>query len=105
MSETFLDEVLEGRALWTDVDDWVDRWHEGRGDGELHEFLGMSWEEYRLWAEQPASLRFIISAHEHGEAIETLLHAPEQAIAARGLSETNARSVRQWLKKTGRLKS
>lgn len=105
MSETFLDEVLEGSVPWTEIDDWVDRWHESDEDRELHEFLGMSWDEFRLWAEQPAALRFIISAREHGEPVEDLLKAPGHAVAARGLSEQDARIVRRWLKKTGRLSS
>jgi hypothetical protein len=105
MSESFMGEVLEGTALWTEIDDWIDRWHEGGGEGKLHEFLGMSWDEYRLWAEQPTALRFIIAAHEHGEPVESLLQAPGYAIAARGLSKEDASNVRQWLMKTGRLQS
>jgi hypothetical protein len=32
------------------LDDLVDRWHEGDGEGvELHEYLGMSWDEYCKW--------------------------------------------------------
>lgn len=105
MSETFLEAVLEGSALWTDIDDWVDRWHETDDPGELQDFLGMSWDEYRLWAEQPAALRFIISAREHNEPVEELLNAPGHAVAARGLSDEDARVVRRWLKQTGRLSS
>jgi hypothetical protein len=103
MSETFLQEVLEGTALWTDIDDWVDRWHAGENEGELYEFLGMSWDEYRLWAEQPAALRFIIAARERDEPVEALLQAPGQVVAARGLSKEDAQTVCQWLMQTGRL--
>jgi len=35
-----------------DLDDLIERWHEGDGEGmELHEYLGMSREEYRRWVE------------------------------------------------------
>lgn len=35
-----------------EIDGAIDRWHEGEGEGlGLHEFLGMTWGEYRLWAE------------------------------------------------------
>jgi hypothetical protein len=64
---TFIDDLLSGRALVSDIDDYIDRWHdspEGSPEAamQLHEFLGMSWDEYRLWAEQPASLRFALAA-------------------------------------------
>lgn len=35
-----------------DIHDAIGRWHEGDGYGvELHEYLGMSWDEYARWAE------------------------------------------------------
>jgi hypothetical protein len=34
------------------IDDLIDRWHEGGTGMELHEFLGMSQDEYRAWVEQ-----------------------------------------------------
>lgn len=106
MSETFMDEVLHGIALWTDIDDWVDRWHDGAGTAELHEFLGMSWDEYRLWAEQPSALRLLIAARERGEPVGRMLEeADEFSFAARGLSAKDAETVHLWLQKTGRLPS
>ena len=33
-----------------EIDDLIDRWHESSTIGiSLHEFLGMSWEEYKQW--------------------------------------------------------
>ena len=106
MSSGFVDEVLAGDALWTEVDDWVDRWHEADGPGELHEFLGMTWPEYQLWVEQPSALRVILGARERAEPIETFLEeADEYAFAARGLTTEQRDLVRQWLRRTGRLRS
>ncbi len=32
------------------LDDLIDEWHESPEDGtSLHEFLGMTWEEYAIW--------------------------------------------------------
>jgi hypothetical protein len=46
---TFLERHRAGEEL--DVDDFVEAWHEGAGEGlELHEFLGMTWDEYGHWA-------------------------------------------------------
>jgi hypothetical protein len=103
MSETYVDAVLDGATLWTDIDDWVDRWHEGPSTLELHDFLGMDWEEYRLWAEQPAALRFILAAREFEQPVADVLSFSTEAIAARGLSDEDARTVKQWLQRTGRL--
>ena len=61
----FLDEVLAGRARPEDVDDWVEAWHESpAGSGELHDFLGLTWEEYGLWARDPEAIHAILSARQ-----------------------------------------
>lgn len=31
------------------VENRIDEWHAGTYDGPLHEFLGWSWEEYKLY--------------------------------------------------------
>jgi hypothetical protein len=105
MSETFIDEVLDGTAFWTDVDDWVQNWHAGRGgDQELHEYLGLSWPEYQLWVERPDALRLIIAAREHEQPLDAFVaEFDEMAVAARGLSSSDVHAVERWLKKTGRL--
>lgn len=104
MSKRYVDRVLDGSALWTDVDDYVAAWHEGDSDESLPEFLGLTQDEYALWLEQPQALRLILAAKEHEEPVEELLaEANEYALAARGLSRGDIRSVRAWLQKTGRL--
>jgi hypothetical protein len=64
---TFIDDVLAGRAQVEDIHDYIDRWHEAPADSpaaamELHEFLGMSWDEYRQWGEQPEALLSTVAA-------------------------------------------
>jgi hypothetical protein len=105
MSETYLEQVLEGRALWTDIDEFVEAWHEGGGFGqELHEYLGLPWAEYALWVERPNTLRAIIASHELDEPLDELLDRSDAyAVAARGLAPEDARAVREWLQRTGRL--
>lgn len=37
-----------------DIHDAIDQWHDDEGlsnDLELHEFLGLTWVEYKAWAE------------------------------------------------------
>lgn len=104
MSETYLQRVLDGDALWTDIDMYVGTWHKSKPPQELHDYLGFSWEEYALWVEQPQALRVIIAAHERDEKVRDLVsRTDEAAIAARGLSDDDARVIREWLDDTGRL--
>lgn len=60
--ETFIELALNGDVLPEEIDDYVDAWHEGSGEKELHEFLGMTWEEYSLWLTNPDFLEIIIAA-------------------------------------------
>lgn len=40
-----------------ELDKLVNDWHNGAGEGlSLHEYLGVSWEDYAAWVEQRASL-------------------------------------------------
>jgi hypothetical protein len=50
---TFVNDLRTGRALPDDIHHHIAVWHDGLDDGvPLHEFLGMSWDEYRAWAER-----------------------------------------------------
>jgi hypothetical protein len=97
--------VLDGDALASDIDDWVDRWHDSPVDlGDLPSFLGMTWGEYRLWTEQPSSLRFILAAHRTNTDVESVkIVGSLAAAAARANNEAEAAQVVAWLRKTGRI--
>lgn len=44
----------EADELLDSMDDWVHVWHTGPNVGiPLHEFLGLSWEEYKEWVQRP----------------------------------------------------
>jgi len=63
---TFCDRYNRGEVTAAQIDDAIDRWHDG-GDpwGEqvpLHDYLGFSWPEYQAWAHDPASLPRLIAA-------------------------------------------
>ena len=58
----FIDMCLSGDALPDEIDDFVDRWHEGDSDLSIHEFLGMTREEYLSWVKDPNALPRILDA-------------------------------------------
>ena len=59
---TFIDLVRMGKADPDDIDNYVDAWHDSGPDEtrKLHEFLGMTWDEYARWVEDPTCLRQIL---------------------------------------------
>jgi hypothetical protein len=62
---TFVELCLAGEVDDREIDDFVDRWHEGNDARGLGEFLGMTEEEYEIWVERPESLRSILFARRH----------------------------------------
>ena len=61
MNVTFVESYLKGIAKVTEIDDYVDYWHEYPNKEKLHDFLGLTWEEYGDWATSPSSLSTILS--------------------------------------------
>ena len=47
-----------------DIDDFVKEWHESKSELSIHEFLGMTEDEYKLWVEQPEILEAILTARQ-----------------------------------------
>ncbi|MCJ0980958.1 hypothetical protein MTX35_24975 [Rhodococcus sp. ARC_M12] len=88
----YVEDLLSGDALLTDLDDYVERWHEAPEDDdaaelELHEYLGLTWEEYQTITERPHALRFVVAARKHKTPLsEDLLNMDSEGelIAARG---------------------
>ncbi|MFG1674130.1 hypothetical protein [Micromonospora sp. NPDC049282] len=105
---TFMDDVLRGHATLDEIDEYIERWHDAT-DGsqaasmELHEFLGMTWEEYRLWGERPESLRFTVAARRAKRPVADILRTNLLGAAARSSDTTDAELVLDWLKAKGRI--
>lgn len=107
----FVNDVLAGRALQEDLNDYVERWHTAPEDStaatlKLHAFLGMTWEEYRLITENPYALRFVIASHKNEMPVEEVVReASSLAVAARSESQSEAQKVFDWLVQTNRINS
>ena len=52
---SFVEALRNGDADYEDIDDYINAWHEGDSTLPLHEFLGMTWSEYCIWAKEDAA--------------------------------------------------
>jgi hypothetical protein len=102
---SFIEKCLSGDAFIDEIDSYEEAWHSGQEgqDMELHEFLGMSWNEYSLWATKPSILPSIIRCRKKGIKLEDELNQERYALAARAESLKEAEKMTQWLKRVGKL--
>ena len=104
--EKFADLCLKGEALADQIDDFVDCWHESDVDIPLHEFLGLTRDEYALWVERPDSLKFILFARKHDRLLGGF-HSVAEAyrLAAQSVSPDpeDVEGLIDWLRRTGRI--
>jgi hypothetical protein len=104
----FIDLVLAGEVVdpETAIEGWIQRWHESDSDGTLHDWLGMTWDEYALFVEKPEFLRAIFAARQHGVSLMSTVELASDAqakLAARGVPSEDVPKLRTWLEETGRL--
>ena len=107
---TFVDDVLAGHTHPNDIHDYIERWHDAPESSpeaslELHEFFsGLSWDEYRLWGEQPTSLRFTLAARRAGRPVAEVIQQDQLiGAAARAAEPSDAQRVLDWLKSRNRI--
>ena len=86
----------------TRIDDEIDAWHEADTTIPLHEWLGLTPDEYQLYVEKPASIRIILAARQQNRSLKELL-AANDASSLTGASVAEMTELRRWLKATGRL--
>lgn len=102
MSEplVFIDLAVRGDVLPDEIDDFVEVWHHSDSNLELHESLGLSWEEYSLWVADPEHINLIITARRKHqsimEAVNDNLRYWER-IAARADDAGKLAALRRWI--------
>ncbi|OEC44056.1 hypothetical protein [Aeromonas sp. DNP9] len=100
----FVDLCLNGDVLEDEIDHFVDDWHDNENiTVELHEYLGMSWDEYSVWATKPSILPFILSARKHGTTFDIELNQKRLSLAARAETIEEAKLIEIWLKRIGKI--
>jgi hypothetical protein len=99
----FFDLYAAGKALPDEIDDFVERWHKSRDKRtlglELHEYLGLSWDEYALWIQDPDSLPQILIARRERRPLAKVIedYLDEPLLAARAADTTTLAALRAWL--------
>lgn len=94
----FIQNCLTGDALLDEIDDYIDEWHDGDSELPLHDYLGMSWDEYAAWIESPENLTYIITARKRGITYTEAL-SQAAAMAARSSAISKTPEIENWLDK------
>lgn len=101
MKSNFIQSCLEGDAFLSEIDDFIDSWHEGDSNLSLHEFLGMTRDEYEIWLKNPDMLPFIIRARKDGKRYVDTFKEEYYQLAARAENAGKARELKKWLEEQG----
>lgn len=101
----FIEKCLNGDALLDEVDDAVEKWHEGieGADQELSEYLGMKDEEYNVWITSPSVLPYIFAARRNNRSLTQELEKDRLQMAARAGNADDAEKMERWLKQIGKI--
>lgn len=74
--ETFIDKCLNGtvslKTIEDHIDDYVEFWHERDTKVSLHEYLGMTEQEYNWWVQDNKALPLIINARKIDNIIDEI---------------------------------
>lgn len=96
----FITDCINGDALMSEVDDYIEKWHKGDTGVDLHDYLGMTKKEYALFVEDENYLGLIVSAHKDNINIESIIR-DEIAMAARSDDAAKSRRLQKWLESEG----
>lgn len=83
--KTFVELLREGAVKPDAIDDFVEEWHERyAGDKSLHEFLGMTWDEYKRITDNPSLISTLFPAMELVTASDEKMRRIAKRIAEDG---------------------
>lgn len=100
----FISLCVRGEVLPEEIDDFIEAWHNSDSDLELHEYLGMSWDEYSAWVADASVLPLIITSHRTQKPlVELMENTFIFAAAARSLNPEKAEQIIRWLREQGKL--
>ena len=99
----FLDLLISGKVSPDQIDDFVDRWHEAPGGRELHDYLGMTSEEYSLWLRVPDALQYVVAARRKMKPLAETVAGACKELRRTGPGGHDAKTARlkEWLSAKG----
>ncbi len=62
-TDKFIDRCLRGEVVPEQIDQFVNEWYSRHCPIDLFDYLGMEWEEYLVWVNDPDLLPLILIAH------------------------------------------
>jgi hypothetical protein len=96
--KNFVGEYIAGRASIHDFEESVERWHLGKSNLPLHQFLGFTRQEYGWIVEKPELLSVILFARKSGTPVkEVLTFSIDQINLARSKPASGAPRLLKWL--------
>ena len=106
---TFMDLYGGGYVMADEIDDFIDRWHEaapvvaGR-PVPMHEFLGMTRDEYEAWVHDASVLPHVVRARLGHTSLDEIMHEhiDDMLLAARANNQTAIEALGKWLERRRR---
>lgn len=65
--KNFIEQLADNETSVEELDDFIDLWHNEPHGVSLHEFLGLTFDEYGVVIFEPTAFKFILSAREANE--------------------------------------
>lgn len=96
----FVVKCINGDALLSEIDDYIDLWHNNDTGMPLHAFLGMTQKEYALYVEDEQYLASIVTARKQKVDIKLVIES-QVAMVARSDNQVKSDRLQRWLKKEG----
>lgn len=105
---SFFERYMHDQASADEIDDFVGEWHEKfAGQTEyppLHEYLGLTHDEYEVLMYDPFALPLIRHARQGADLVQLMMQRYAQLCAANRREDgTIIFSLRNWLQRLGRL--
>ncbi|RFP16625.1 hypothetical protein D0T25_18390 [Duganella sp. BJB488] len=97
---SFIEKCLAHEATPEDIDDYIELWHQNPGDQPLHEYLGMTRNEYALWIVNAAILPTLLNIRSKHQSMDQLLAEFDHQFpaTAKSTSPSGAMALMKWLK-------
>jgi hypothetical protein len=102
-SPRFFDLYSQGQVLADEIDDFIDRWHDGadtRGHSlSLHEYLGLTPDEYEVWVLDPDALPCMLMARREARPLRGVMsrYLDDLSVTARASDTATVKALRCWL--------